>query len=193
MTSSLSHHLPTLIFYPHRPSPHHYVTAHHGQRQQLHRHVQLRLHPHRILVYRLDRPLLGLGRYVTSCSRTTRLTSALAVHSVQAWRAKYWVIYPSLVLGALIEVLGWAGRLWSNRNILYLPPFLMQICTYVCRPSPLAQGADSAQPYHRPSLFLCIRLHHPGSGHPETRPTVLGPPTWLGEHKTSRIHTSDGY
>ncbi|WWD21830.1 hypothetical protein CI109_106318 [Kwoniella shandongensis] len=57
-----------------------------------------------------------------------------AVHSVQAYRYKYWVIYPSLVLGALIEVLGWSGRYWSSQNVLLLTPFLMQICTLIMAP-----------------------------------------------------------
>jgi hypothetical protein len=56
------------------------------------------------------------------------------VHSIQAYKAKYWVVYPTLVLGALIEVMGWSARLWSNRNVLYITPFLMQICTLIMAP-----------------------------------------------------------
>lgn len=52
-----------------------------------------------------------------------------AVHSVQAFKSKYWIIYPTLVIGALVEVLGWAGRYWSSQNVTALDPFLMQICT----------------------------------------------------------------
>jgi hypothetical protein len=51
------------------------------------------------------------------------------VHSAQAYRSKYWVFFPTLVLGALIEVLGWSGRYWSSQNVTLLDPFLMQICT----------------------------------------------------------------
>ena len=51
------------------------------------------------------------------------------VHCFQAYRAKYWVIYPTLVIGALTEVLGWSARLWSSQNVLLLTPFLMQIST----------------------------------------------------------------
>ncbi|WWC69039.1 uncharacterized protein I206_102975 [Kwoniella pini CBS 10737] len=57
-----------------------------------------------------------------------------AVHSVQAWRYKYWVIYPTLVLGALVEVLGWSGRYWSSQNVTLLTPFLMQISTLIMAP-----------------------------------------------------------
>lgn len=56
------------------------------------------------------------------------------VHSVQAYRSKYWVAYPTLVLGALIEVLGWSARLWSHYNVTLLTPFLMQICTLIMAP-----------------------------------------------------------
>ena len=53
------------------------------------------------------------------------------VHTAQAVRSKYWVVFPTLVTGALTEILGWSGRLWSNRNIDLVTPFLMQISTQV--------------------------------------------------------------
>ena len=56
------------------------------------------------------------------------------VLSLQALRSKYWIVYPTIVLGALIEVLGWTGRYWSSQNVLLLTPFLMQITTYVSHP-----------------------------------------------------------
>ncbi|WVQ94664.1 hypothetical protein IAU59_001744 [Kwoniella sp. CBS 9459] len=57
-----------------------------------------------------------------------------AVHAVQAWRYKYWIIYPTLVLGALTEVLGWSARYWSSQNVTLLTPFLMQISTLIMAP-----------------------------------------------------------
>ncbi|KAK6907012.1 hypothetical protein I203_101001 [Kwoniella mangroviensis CBS 8507] len=57
-----------------------------------------------------------------------------AVHSYQAFRYKYWIIYPTLVLGALVEVLGWSGRYWSSQNVTLLTPFLMQISTLIMAP-----------------------------------------------------------
>ncbi|WVQ83411.1 hypothetical protein IAT38_005552 [Cryptococcus sp. DSM 104549] len=57
-----------------------------------------------------------------------------AVHSAQAWRSKYWVVFPTLVLGALVEVMGWAARYWSNKNVTLLTPFLMQISTLIIAP-----------------------------------------------------------
>nr|XP_019050050.1 hypothetical protein I302_00471 [Kwoniella bestiolae CBS 10118]OCF28980.1 hypothetical protein I302_00471 [Kwoniella bestiolae CBS 10118] len=56
------------------------------------------------------------------------------VHSIQAFRYKYWIIYPTLVLGALVEVLGWSGRYWSSQNVTLLTPFLMQISTLIMAP-----------------------------------------------------------
>lgn len=57
-----------------------------------------------------------------------------AIHAIQALRSRYWIIFPTLVLGALIEVLGWAGRYWSSQNEENLTPFLMQICTLILAP-----------------------------------------------------------
>lgn len=33
-----------------------------------------------------------------------------------------------------MEIIGWAGRYWSNQNVLYNPPFLMQIITLIIAP-----------------------------------------------------------
>lgn len=51
------------------------------------------------------------------------------IHIIQAFRSKYWVIFPTLALGALIETIGWSGRLWSSKNVTLVSPFLMQIVT----------------------------------------------------------------
>ncbi|RXK39793.1 hypothetical protein M231_02986 [Tremella mesenterica] len=56
------------------------------------------------------------------------------VHSIQAFRSRYWIVYPTLVLGALVEILGWSARLWSHENVLLLTPFLMQISTLIIAP-----------------------------------------------------------
>lgn len=62
------------------------------------------------------------------------LALTAVLHSYQAYRAKYWVVYPTLVLGCITEILGWSARLWSNRNVLLLTPFLMQISTLIMAP-----------------------------------------------------------
>ena len=54
--------------------------------------------------------------------------------SIQAFKSKYWIVYPTLVLGCLIEIMGWSARLWSHLNVLLLTPFLMQICTLIMAP-----------------------------------------------------------
>jgi hypothetical protein len=76
------------------------------------------------------------------------------LHCFQAWRSKYWIVYPTLVLGALTEVLGWSARYWSSQNVLLLTPFLMQISTWAWTLSP-------PPPYqsYRPEAQL--RLHLP--------------------------------
>ncbi|WRT65291.1 uncharacterized protein IL334_002234 [Kwoniella shivajii] len=56
------------------------------------------------------------------------------VHSIQAFRFRYWIVYPTLVLGALTEILGWSARYWSSQNVTLLTPFLMQISTLIMAP-----------------------------------------------------------
>ncbi|TYJ57336.1 hypothetical protein B9479_001875 [Cryptococcus floricola] len=55
-------------------------------------------------------------------------------HIAQAIKGQYWVVLPTLAVGILLEVIGWAGRYWSNQNVLYNPPFLMQIITLIIAP-----------------------------------------------------------
>lgn len=49
------------------------------------------------------------------------------VHSYQAYRSRFWIFYPTLVLGAVVEVMGYAARVWSSQDVYKLDPFLMQI------------------------------------------------------------------
>ena len=55
-------------------------------------------------------------------------------HSVQAFCSKYWVVYPTLCAGVVLELVGWSGRLWSNQNVLMDTPFVMQISTLIIGP-----------------------------------------------------------
>ncbi|OWT39239.1 hypothetical protein J008_03205 [Cryptococcus neoformans] len=57
-----------------------------------------------------------------------------ALHLVQATIFKYWIVFPTIAVGIALEIIGWAGRYWSNQNILYNPPFLMQIITLIIAP-----------------------------------------------------------
>ncbi|KAE8541643.1 hypothetical protein D1P53_001812 [Cryptococcus gattii VGV] len=56
------------------------------------------------------------------------------VHTALGVKFKYWIVFPTLIFGCLLEIIGWAGRYWSNQNVLYNPPFLMQIITLIIAP-----------------------------------------------------------
>ncbi|KAF8609445.1 RTA1-domain-containing protein [Ceratobasidium sp. AG-I] len=58
-----------------------------------------------------------------------------AIHVGQATWSRMWWLFPSLVAGGILEVIGWAGRLWSSSRPGLLNPFLMQICCTILAPS----------------------------------------------------------
>lgn len=60
------------------------------------------------------------------------------LHFGQALGSRRWYLIPTLVVGGLGEILGWAGRLWSSRNVLNITPFLIQISTTIIAPTFLA-------------------------------------------------------
>ncbi|CAK9779551.1 RTA1-domain-containing protein [Cutaneotrichosporon oleaginosum] len=47
---------------------------------------------------------------------------------------KYYSAIVTMVAGGLLEVIGWAGRLWSNQSLLNWNPFIMQICCLILGP-----------------------------------------------------------
>lgn len=75
---------------------------------------------------------------------------AAILHIGLGFRYKYWIVFVTLIPGGLrecrsslrgrtigmvhadhgdiVEIIGWAGRLWSSKNDLNLNPFLIQIC-----------------------------------------------------------------
>ncbi|KAK8861194.1 hypothetical protein IAR55_002013 [Kwoniella newhampshirensis] len=59
----------------------------------------------------------------------------LLAHVGLGVRYKYWLVFVTLVPGTLLEVLGWAGRLWSYYSVLQVTPFLMQISTLIIAPA----------------------------------------------------------
>ncbi|WWD16916.1 hypothetical protein CI109_101348 [Kwoniella shandongensis] len=59
----------------------------------------------------------------------------LLVHVGLGVRYRYWLVFATLVPGTLLEVLGWAGRLWSYYSVLKVTPFLMQISTLIIAPA----------------------------------------------------------
>ncbi|KAL1743535.1 RTA1 like protein-domain-containing protein [Schizophyllum fasciatum] len=60
-----------------------------------------------------------------------------AAHTVQTVVYRQWWLFPTAVLCGALECLGWAGRLWSNRNILADDPYMIQIVTTIIAPTPL--------------------------------------------------------
>ncbi|KAK1920776.1 RTA1 like protein-domain-containing protein [Papiliotrema laurentii] len=57
------------------------------------------------------------------------------VHVILGIRYKYWVVFVTLVPGGILEIVGWAGRLWSHYKVLNSNPFIMQICTLILGPA----------------------------------------------------------
>ncbi|WWC69049.1 uncharacterized protein I206_102985 [Kwoniella pini CBS 10737] len=50
-------------------------------------------------------------------------------------RYKYWLVFATLIPGTFLEVIGWAGRLWSAYNVYDITPFLMQIASLIIGPA----------------------------------------------------------
>ncbi|BEJ16825.1 hypothetical protein CspHIS471_0602260 [Cutaneotrichosporon sp. HIS471] len=56
------------------------------------------------------------------------------IHLGLGIKYKYYSALVTIVVGGLLEVIGWSGRLWSNQNPLNWNPFIMQICTLILGP-----------------------------------------------------------
>ncbi|KAH8089893.1 RTA1-domain-containing protein [Cristinia sonorae] len=59
-----------------------------------------------------------------------------AVHIGQAIYFRMWVLFPTVVLAGVGEILGWSGRLWSSYSPLDQNPYLMQIVATILAPTP---------------------------------------------------------
>ncbi|GAA5927838.1 RTA1 domain-containing protein [Sporobolomyces koalae] len=81
-------------------------------------------------------------------------------------RSKIWWL-SILVIGGIGEIIGWAGRLWSNRNVYSLDAFLCQQCALILAPCFFSAGCygllgmlvRALGPEHsplRPALYLVI-------------------------------------
>ncbi|TFK65841.1 RTA1-domain-containing protein [Pluteus cervinus] len=57
------------------------------------------------------------------------------IHTGQATYYRIWWLFPSVILGGIGEILGWTGRLWSNRNMDLQTPFMIQISTTIISPT----------------------------------------------------------
>ncbi|KIO22638.1 hypothetical protein M407DRAFT_27826 [Tulasnella calospora MUT 4182] len=61
------------------------------------------------------------------------LTSA--AHLGQATYYRMWWLFPTMVIGGVGEIIGWAGRTWSSRNYFSDNAFYMNICCTIIAPS----------------------------------------------------------
>jgi hypothetical protein len=61
------------------------------------------------------------------------------LHIGQSIYYKTWFMFPTAVLAALLEVLGWSARLWSYLapSDVIFTPYKMQITTTILAPTPL--------------------------------------------------------
>lgn len=70
--------------------------------------------------------------YIPALSNTIAFTVVFSlltlVHLGLALRYKYWSAIVTMVIGGLLEIIGWSGRLWSAKNVYLWDPFIMQIC-----------------------------------------------------------------
>ncbi|CAK5282093.1 unnamed protein product [Mycena citricolor] len=59
-------------------------------------------------------------------------------HAVQAARYRMWFLLSTACFAGVLEILGWAGRLWSAINPLTFKAYEMQIVCTIMGPTPLA-------------------------------------------------------
>ncbi|WVQ74899.1 hypothetical protein IAR50_004507 [Cryptococcus sp. DSM 104548] len=57
-----------------------------------------------------------------------------AIHLGQGIIYKYYLVFVTLVIGCILEILGWAARYWSSQNVLAHDAFLIQIIALVIAP-----------------------------------------------------------
>ncbi|TXT10963.1 hypothetical protein VHUM_01714 [Vanrija humicola] len=57
-----------------------------------------------------------------------------AIHLGLGIRYRYWSALGTMVAGGLLEVIGWAGRVWSSQNPTLFDPFIMQTTCLIIGP-----------------------------------------------------------
>lgn len=79
-----------------------------------------------------DQPPESPYGYIPSTASTVAYLTVFSlltiVHLGLGIKYKYYSALVTMVIGGFLEILGWAGRLWSNQNALIWDPFIMQIC-----------------------------------------------------------------
>lgn len=76
----------------------------------------------RFLIYGYT-PSLAWNATLLAC-----FSASAVVHTAQAIHTRYWIFFPTLILGAIAEMMGYAARIWSNKDVFVLTPYLLQIC-----------------------------------------------------------------
>ncbi|KAF8907947.1 RTA1-like protein [Gymnopilus junonius] len=75
-------------------------------------------------------------KYVTILFLTLFSLSTV-LHSGQAIKYRLWWIFPSIVLGGTLEIIGWVCRLISSNHPLERMPYILQTTFIVLAPTPL--------------------------------------------------------
>lgn len=79
-----------------------------------------------------DEPPESPYGYIPGMANTIAFTTVFSlltlVHLILAVKYKYWSAIVTMVIGGLLEIIGWAARLWSAKNVLIWDPFIMQTC-----------------------------------------------------------------
>jgi hypothetical protein len=78
---------------------------------------------------------VALSGYPSSLpSFSTFLTTfVIAGHLIRACWHRAWFMFPTVLLGVTVEVLGWSGRYWSSQNILNGNAFMIQCVHFALR------------------------------------------------------------
>ncbi|CCM04576.1 uncharacterized protein FIBRA_06757 [Fibroporia radiculosa] len=64
-----------------------------------------------------------------------------AAHLFQLTRYRLWWLIPTICFCGILELVGWAGRLWSSYNVLLNTPYTMQIVCTILAPTPLVAAS----------------------------------------------------
>lgn len=79
-----------------------------------------------------DHPIISPYGYVPAMANTVAYLTVFSlltlVHFLLALRYKYYSAIVTMVIGGILEIIGWAGRVWSAKNVLMWDPFIMQTC-----------------------------------------------------------------
>ena len=78
-------------------------------------------------MYPLHRAVLNFHKYgpfFKLCVHSN--SSILVIHIGQSLFYRTWFMLPTAGFGGVLEIVGWAARLWSNKNVDLSTPFTIQ-------------------------------------------------------------------